>query len=95
MVIWKINYRYIKKAKKANVDEVTKMYSNTKYPYTTEIIDQYRKDFHKALLAIQEKGKPCLTEEQVQRIVDSFSDGGLAYDMQWHSPEELAEINTM
>ena len=25
----------------------------------------------------------------------SYCDETLAYDMQWHTPEELAEINTM
>lgn len=63
--------------------------------FTKEQIDKYRKDFHKALLDIKEKGKPCLTEEQAQRIIDGYSDGDLAYDMQWHTPEELADINTL
>lgn len=70
-------------------------YSIRKPPYTTEIVDHYRKDFYKALLEITEKGKTCLTEEQAQHIVNSYSDEGLVYDMQWHTPEELAEINTM
>jgi hypothetical protein len=46
-------------------------------------------------LNIKEKGKPCLTEEQAKHIIDSYCDETLAYDMQWHTPEELAEINTM
>jgi hypothetical protein len=65
------------------------------YPYTTEIVGHYREDFYKALLNIKEKGKPYLTEEQAKGIVDSYSDDSLAYDMQSHTPEELAEINTM
>lgn len=63
--------------------------------YTKEQIDKYRKDFHAALLNIKDKGKPYLSEEQAKRIVDSFTDNALAYDMQFHTPEELAEINTM
>lgn len=85
-----------KNGKTYTVDEFKRLYYSTrKYPYTTEIIDNYRKDFYKALLEVKEKGKPCLTEEQAQHIIDSYSDGDLAYDMQWHTPEELAEINTM
>ena len=52
-------------------------------------------DFYKVLLEIKKKGDTCLTEEQAQLIVDSYSDEGLEYDMQWHTPEELAEMNTM
>ena len=70
-------------------------YSVREYPYTTEIIGHYREDFYKALLIIKEKSKPYLTEEQAKGIVDSYSDDSLAYDMQFHTPEELAEINTM
>lgn len=85
-----------KNSKSYTVEEFKKLYYSTrKYPYTTEIIDHYRKDFYKALLKVKDKGKPCLTKKQAQHIVDSYSDGDLAYDMQWHSPEELAEINTI
>lgn len=85
-----------KNSKTYTVDEFKRLYYSTrKYPYTTEIIDHYRKDFYNALLEVKEKGKPCLTEEQAQHIIDSYCDETLAYDMQWHTPEELAEINTM
>ena len=77
------------------MDEFKKQYySSRKYPYTSEIIDHFRKDFYNALLEMKDKGKPCLTPEQAQRIIDSYSDESLAYDMQWHTPEELADINT-
>ena len=85
-----------KNSKIYTVDDFKKLYYSTrKYPYTTEIIDHYRKDFYKALLEIREKREPCLTEEQARHIIDSYCDETLAYDMQWHTPEELAEINTM
>jgi hypothetical protein len=85
-----------KDGKTYTVEEFKKLYySVRKFPYTSEIIEHYRKDFYKALLNIKEKGRPCLTEEQAKRIVDSFSDDALAYDMQFHTPEELADINTM
>ena len=85
-----------KDSKNYSVEDFKRLYYSTKkYPYSTEVIDHYRKDFRKALLEIKEKGKPCLIEEQAQRIIDSFSDGDLAYEMQSHTPEELAEINTM
>lgn len=85
-----------KNSKTYTVGEFKRLYYSTrKYPYTTEIIDHYRKDFYKALLEVKEKGKTCLTEEQAQHIIDSYSDDDLAYDIQWHTPEELAEINTM
>ena len=58
-------------------------------------IGNYREDFYKALLNIKDKGKPYLTDEQAKDIVDGYSDEALAYDMQTHTPEELAEINTM
>ena len=78
------------------VEEFKKLYYSIRsLPYTSEIIEHYRKDFYKALLDIKDKGKPCLTEEQAKHIVDSYCDETLAYDMQWHTPEELAEINTM
>jgi len=84
-----------KNSKTYTVDEFKKLYYSTRvYPYTTEIIDHYRKDFHKALLDIKEKGVPCLTKEQAKHIIVSYSDDDLSYDMQWHTPEELAEINT-
>ena len=85
-----------KDGKTYTVEEFKKLYySVRKFPYTSEIIEHYRKDFYKALLNIKEKGKPCLTEEQAKHIIDSYCDETLAYDMQWHTPEELAEINTM
>ena len=43
-------------------------------------------------MEVKEKGKTCLTEEQAQHIIDSYSDDDLAYDIQWHTPEELAEV---
>ena len=63
--------------------------------FTKEQIDKFRKDFLEALLKVLDRGKPCLTQEQAQHIVDSYSDGDLAYDMQYHTAEELADINTM
>ena len=84
-----------KNSKTYTVDEFKKLYYSTRvYPYTTEIIDHYRKDFYKALLEEKEKGVPCFTKEQAWHIIDSYSDDDLSYDMQWHTPEELAEINT-
>ena len=63
--------------------------------FTKEQIDKYRKDFYDALLRVSDKGKTFLTENQAKDIVDSFTDNALAYDMQFHTPEELADINTM
>ena len=63
--------------------------------FTKEQIDTFRKDFYQALLKVTDKGKPYLTENQAQDIVDSYTDNALAYDMQFHTAEELAEINTM
>ena len=78
------------------VEEFKKLYySVRKFPYTSEILEHYRQDFLKALLNIKDKGKPFLTKEQAENIVDSYCDEDLAYDMQHHTPEELAEINTM
>lgn len=85
-----------KDGKTYTVEEFKKLYySVRKFPYTSEIIEHYRRDFYKALLNIKEKGRSCLTEEQAKHIIDSYCDETLAYDMQWHTPEELAEINTM
>jgi hypothetical protein len=85
-----------KDSKTYSVDEFKKLYySSRKYPYTSEITDHFRKDFYDALLEMKNRGKPCLTPEQAKRIIDSYSDESLAYDMQWHTPEELAEINIM
>ena len=85
-----------KDSKNYSVEDFKRLYYSTKkYPYSTEVIEHYRKDFYKALLEIKEKGKPCLTEKQAQHILDSYSDGDLAYEMQSHTPEELADINTM
>lgn len=66
-----------------------------KKDFTKEQIDKFRKDFHQALLKVMDKGKPFLTEEQAKDIVDSYTDNALAYDMQFHTAEELADINTM
>ena len=63
--------------------------------FTKEQVDAFRRDYYEALLKVMDKGKPCLSPEQAKHIVDGYSDGDLAYDMQWHTPEELAEINTM
>lgn len=85
-----------KDGKTYTVDEFKKLYySVRKFPYTSEIIEHYRKDFLKALLNIKDKGKPFLTDEQANDIVDYYCDEYLAYDMQHHTPDELAEINTM
>lgn len=85
-----------KDGKTYTVEEFKKLYySVRKFPYTSEIMEHYRKDFYRALLNIKERGNPCLKEEQAQNIVDSFTDNALAYDMQFYTPEELAEINTM
>ena len=78
------------------VEEFKKLYYSIRsLPYTSEIIEHYRQDFLKALLNIKDKGKPFLTEEQAKDIVNGYSDDSLVYDMQHHTPEELAEINTM
>ena len=85
-----------KDSRNYKVEEFKKLYYSVReYPYTTEIIGNYREDFYKALLNIKDKGKPYLTDEQAKDIVDGYSDEALAYDMQTHTPEELAEINTM
>lgn len=63
--------------------------------YTKQEIDDFRSKFYDALLAVESNGKPFLTDKQAKEIVDGYTDESLAYDMQYNTPESLADIHTM
>ena len=63
--------------------------------YTKQEIDDFRVKFNSALLAVKSNGKPYLTEEQAQNIVDGYNDKVLAQRMEYNTPESLADIHTM
>lgn len=63
--------------------------------YTKQEIRDFRRKFYEALLAVKSNGKQFLDERQAHHIVDGYTDESLAYDMQWNTPETLAQIFTM
>ena len=63
--------------------------------YTKQEIDDFRAKFKAALLAVRSNGKPFLDERQAQHIVNGYSDESLAQDMEFNTPESLADIHTM
>lgn len=63
--------------------------------YTKQEIDAFRKAFFDALLAVKSNGKQFLTDKEAHHIVDGYTDESLAFDMQWNTPETLAQIFTM
>ncbi|MBR1525138.1 MAG: hypothetical protein IJ640_00560 [Prevotella sp.] len=65
------------------------------WTFNKQEIDDFRAKFKAALLAVKSNGKQFLSERQAQHIVDGYSDESLAYDMQWNTPETLAQIFTM
>ncbi len=63
--------------------------------HTKEQIAEYRQQLFKELCKIKEGGKPYLTEQEARQMADSPSDESLDEDMDYSSPELMADILTM
>lgn len=63
--------------------------------HTKEQIAEYRQHLFEELCKIKENGKPYLTEDEARKLADSPSDDSLDSDMDYSSPELMADILTM
>lgn len=56
-----------------------------------ELIDEYRLQVRGFMLeAVKDNGEKCLTEREVDEILDTFSDDDLAFGMDFNTPQETA-----
>lgn len=63
--------------------------------HTKEQIAEYRQQLFEELCKIKENGKAYLTEDEARKLADSPSDDSLDSDMDYSSPELMADILTM
>ncbi len=64
--------------------------------HTKEEIAQYRRKLYECLRNMKDSdGTYCLTKEQALKITFDTTDGTMDDIMQYHTPQELADLWTM